>query len=252
MKPANILLEVGVEKVMLTDFGLARTIDDASITRTGVIAGTPLYMSPEQSRGESVDARSDLFSLGSVLYTLATGRTPFRAESTYGILRRLTDETPRPLRDIVPQLPSWFEMLVHKLLAKQPAERFDSASRVAELLEGCIAHLQQPTSVSLPPECAVCDRRRSFPLWAGAAVATIIAGAGLWGMMGERESDTQPPQVTALPNVPASSADSDWPENLSEGSGANWDTGEEEVSALRRDFDQSHDGAAKLWPNPPP
>ena len=59
VKPANILLEVGVEKVMLTDFGPARTIDDASITRTGVIAGTPLYMSPEQSRGESVDARSD-------------------------------------------------------------------------------------------------------------------------------------------------------------------------------------------------
>lgn len=79
VKPANILLEIGVEKVMLTDFGLARGIDDASITRTGVIAGTPLYMSPEQSRGEPVDVRSDLFSLGSVLYTLATGRTPFRS-----------------------------------------------------------------------------------------------------------------------------------------------------------------------------
>ena len=83
-------------------------------------------------------------------------------------------------------------------------------------------------------------------------MVTIIAGAGLWGMMGERESDTQPSQVTALPNVPASSADSDWPENLSEGSGANWDTGEEEVSALRRDLDQWRDGAAELWPNPPP
>ncbi len=64
VKPANILLEISVEKVMLTDFGLARAIDDASITRTGIIAGTPLYMSPEQARGEPVDARSDLFSLG--------------------------------------------------------------------------------------------------------------------------------------------------------------------------------------------
>ncbi len=64
VKPANILLEIGVERVMLTDFGLARAIDDASITRTGVIAGTPLYMSPEQARGEAIDARSDLFSLG--------------------------------------------------------------------------------------------------------------------------------------------------------------------------------------------
>ncbi len=120
MKPANILLEISVEKVMLTDFGLARAIDDASITRTGIIAGTPLYMSPEQARGEPVDARSDLFSLGTVLYTLATGRTPFRAESTYGILRRLTDESPRPLREISPQFPAWFEMIVHKLLARVP------------------------------------------------------------------------------------------------------------------------------------
>jgi len=258
VKPANILLEVGVEKVMLTDFGLARAIDDASITRTGVIAGTPLYMSPEQSRGESVDARSDLFSLGSVLYTLATGRTPFRAESTYGILRRLTDESPRPLREISPQLPSWFEMIVHKLLEKQPAERFGSASRVAVLLERCIAHLQQPTSVSLPPECAACDRRRSFPWWAGAAVATVVAGAGLWGIMtAERESVVQPSPVTALPgvsagSVSASSEGKDLPEDLSAGSGANWGTGEEEVSTLRRDFDQWRDRAPELWPDPPP
>ena len=82
VKPANILLEAGGERVLLTDFGLARAIDDASITRTGIIAGTPQYMSPEQARGEPVDSRSDLFSLGSVLYTLATGRPPFRAEST--------------------------------------------------------------------------------------------------------------------------------------------------------------------------
>ena len=118
MKPANILLEIGVERVMLTDFGLARAIDDASITRTGIIAGTPQYMSPEQARGEPVDSRSDLFSLGSVLYTLATGRPPFRAESTYAILRRLTDESPRPLREIAPQYPAWFGKIVHKLLGE--------------------------------------------------------------------------------------------------------------------------------------
>ena len=98
VKPANILLERGVERVMLTDFGLARAVDDATLTRSGLIAGTPHYMSPEQARGEGVDTRSDLFSLGSVLYAMTTGRPPFRADTTYGILRRVTDDTPRPIR----------------------------------------------------------------------------------------------------------------------------------------------------------
>ena len=71
VKPANILLEHGLERVLLTDFGLARAIDDASLTYSGVIAGTPQFMSPEQARGEAVDHRTDLFSLGSVLYTMS-------------------------------------------------------------------------------------------------------------------------------------------------------------------------------------
>ena len=82
IKPANILLEQGVERVAITDFGLARAVDDATITHSGVIAGTPQYMSPEQARGEPVDGRSDLFSLGSVLYSICTGRPPFRAETS--------------------------------------------------------------------------------------------------------------------------------------------------------------------------
>ena len=96
IKPANILLSEGVERVQITDFGLARAADDASLTRTGVIAGTPQYMSPEQARGESVDCRSDLFSLGSVMYAMCTGRPPFRAETSYGILRRITDTRAAP------------------------------------------------------------------------------------------------------------------------------------------------------------
>src|SRR5262249_57273064 len=79
VKPANILLETGVERVKLTDFGLARAVGDASLTQSGVIAGTPLYMSPEQAVGGPIDHRSDLFSLGSVLYALCTGSPPFRA-----------------------------------------------------------------------------------------------------------------------------------------------------------------------------
>jgi serine/threonine-protein kinase len=150
VKPANILLEKGVERVMLTDFGLARAVDDASITRTGIIAGTPQFMSPEQARGEALDARSDLFSLGSVLYTMATGRPPFRAETSLGILRRITDTEPRPIREINPEIPDWLAAIVNKLHAKAPDERFQSAEEVARLLEGCLAHVQQPTAVPLP------------------------------------------------------------------------------------------------------
>ena len=150
VKPANILLADGVERVKLTDFGLARAADDASLTKTGIIAGTPQYMSPEQSRGESVDQRSDLFSLGSVLYAMCTGRAPFRAETSYGVLRRVTDEEPRPIREINPDIPEWLCRIIATLMSKQPDDRFASAREVAELLEECLAHVQQPTAVPLP------------------------------------------------------------------------------------------------------
>lgn len=107
IKPANILLEEGIERVSITDFGLARTVDDATLTHSGVIAGTPLYMSPEQANGDAIDARSDLFSLGSVIHTMIAGRPPFRAQNTMAILRRITEEKARPVRQINPQVPEW-------------------------------------------------------------------------------------------------------------------------------------------------
>src|SRR5205807_9225669 len=94
IKPANILLENGVERVKITDFGLARIVDDASLTQSGVLAGTPQYMAPEQARGEAQDQRVDLFSLGSVLYALCTGWPTFRADNTMAGLRRVTDDMP--------------------------------------------------------------------------------------------------------------------------------------------------------------
>ncbi len=152
IKPANIMLASGVERVALTDFGLARAVDDATLTRTGTLAGTPQYMSPEQARGQAVDFRSDLFSLGSVLYTLCTGRPPFRAETSYGILRLITDEEPRPIQQLNPDIPVWLSMLIGKLMAKNPADRFASADEVSKLLEKCLAHVEQPSLVSLPTE----------------------------------------------------------------------------------------------------
>ena len=150
VKPANILLEKGVERAVLTDFGLARAADDVSMTRWGIIAGTPQYMSPEQARGEPVDGRSDLFSLGCVLYEMATGVSPFRADSTVATLRRLIDDPPPAMASLNAELPPWFVSIVERMLEKDPARRFGSAKEVSDLLEGCLAHLQQPASVPLP------------------------------------------------------------------------------------------------------
>jgi uncharacterized protein (TIGR03067 family) len=151
IKPSNILLENGVQRVKITDFGLARAVDDASVSQSGVIAGTPQYMSPEQADGRSVDHRSDLFSLGSVLYTMCTGRPPFRAAGAVATLKRVCEDTPRPIRELNPDLPDWLGDIIARLHAKAPADRFQSAQNVADVLEQHLAHVQQPGQVSVPP-----------------------------------------------------------------------------------------------------
>jgi len=142
IKPANILLENGIERVKITDFGLARSIDDVRITQDGVVYGTPQYMSPEQARGERVDQRSDLFSLGSVLYAMSTGRPPFRGDTGLAVLKRVCDDTPRPIREVNPEIPESLVRIVNKLLAKNPDARFQTAGEVAELLSRHLAHLR--------------------------------------------------------------------------------------------------------------
>src|SRR5262249_55297476 len=127
--------------------GLARAVDDASLTQSGVVAGTPLYMSPEQAGGEPVDHRSDLFSLGSVLYFMCAGRPPFRAESTLAVLRRVCDQQARPLGEVNPDVPAWLAEVVQRLHAKDPAERFPSAAAVAEVLGRHLAGVQRPGAV---------------------------------------------------------------------------------------------------------
>jgi serine/threonine protein kinase len=140
VKPANILLENGVERVKITDFGLARAAADASLTQSGVVAGTPQYMSPEQAEGRHLDQRSDLFSLGSVLYAMCTGRAPFRASGTVAVLKRVCEVTPRPVRETNPDIPDWLVAIIDKLHAKNPADRYQTAVEVAELLNQHLAH----------------------------------------------------------------------------------------------------------------
>jgi serine/threonine protein kinase len=178
IKPANILLDKGVERVTLTDFGLARATDDASLTRSGTIAGTPQYMSPEQARGEMLDARSDLFSLGSVLYAICAGRAPFRAQTLFGVLQRIMGASPTPIREIVPEVPDWLCEIIEKLHAKSPDERFQTAGEVADLLGRWLMHVRQPTVVPAPRRVGR-PKRRMKKLRQTAAVASIIAALGV-------------------------------------------------------------------------
>jgi hypothetical protein len=138
-------------------------------------------MSPEQARGEPSDARADLFSLGSVMYAMASGHPPFRAETTLAVLRRICDDAPRDLREANPDVPAWLAQIVHKLLAKRPGERYQSAAEVAEALERWLAHLQQPTVIPPPfvPAAARSGKSQGKTYLVGAIVAGLLAVAAV-------------------------------------------------------------------------
>jgi serine/threonine-protein kinase len=194
IKPANILLENGVERVKITDFGLARAVADASLTQSGVITGTPHYMSPEQARGDAVDHRADLFSLGGTMYAMCTGHPPFRADAPLAVLRRVTDETPRPMREINSDVPAWLDAVLAKLLAKNPADRFQSAAEVATLLEQCLAHVQQPLTVTLPKVPDVRNRRRVWRLRmiAAGVVVTAVTAYAIFPLLDPKQGEGTP------------------------------------------------------------
>jgi hypothetical protein len=177
IKPANVLLENSVQRVKITDFGLAYLAADAGPTGSGALAGTPPYMSPEQARGEPTDHRTDLFSLGSVLYTLCTGRPPFEGHTTAELLERVRADTPRPVRQVNPEVPDWLGDLIGRLHARDVPARPASAREVAELLGGRLALLQQPALTAPASEVsvvAVQDSRRRLRGWSSRHVAVVL------------------------------------------------------------------------------
>ena len=177
IKPANILVEPEVSRVLVTDFGLARAVDDASATQSGYFVGTPNYMSPEQATGKRVDGRSDLFSLGSVIYFMATGRMPFRAESPLCVLHRISQDEPTGIRQVNDGISRTLSDIVVKMLEKNPEDRFQSAGEVYETLEKHLAYLHQP-DVSHPPVIAL---RAQTPESSAKSRGRVysLAGAGL-------------------------------------------------------------------------
>ena len=178
IKPANVLLEgADCPQVKLTDFGLARSADDASLTQSGMVVGTPMYMAPEQARGEAFDHRADLYSLGSVLYVMVTGRPPYRAASPLAVMKRVSEERPRPIQEIIPETPQWVCDIIAKLHASKPEDRFNSASEVACVLEKCLAGLHVGGPVVLPASATPTTPRLNREKWLKVAVAGLIAVA---------------------------------------------------------------------------
>ncbi|MBT8131218.1 MAG: CHASE2 domain-containing protein [Gammaproteobacteria bacterium] len=140
IKPANIMYEPEGNDVKITDFGVAR-ITDSSKTKTGIVLGTPSYMSPEQLSGQNVTGRSDLFSLGVTLYQLLTGQLPFRADSMATLMFKITNEAPTPLSVVRPDLPDTLAHIIERTLDKDPDTRFQSGAELAVALRECCTEL---------------------------------------------------------------------------------------------------------------
>ncbi len=190
IKPANLMYS-GTGTVKIADLGLAITLeqegseagDGASEGRK--VFGTPHFISPEQARGDPVDHRSDLYSLGATAYRLLSGRTPFEGGTTRDILRALQTETPRPLRELVANLPPELEALVARLMARDPRERFPSAGALRRECERLRLLAEHGTALT--------TRASRTQLWVGAALLVAVGGASVWFLL------QRPPSVERGP-----------------------------------------------------
>lgn len=186
IKAGNIWLEAPADRVKILDFGLARWTEETSpLTDSSIIMGTPAYMAPEQADGQPVDARCDLFSLGCILYELCTGQMPFQASTTLALLVALSQDTPRPLRELNPGVPASLADLITQLLAKKPADRPDSAKVVARALKAIEPELPTAPSPAVAP-LAVPAAPLGVPFAVPVATATFTASPPAPG-------PTQPP-----------------------------------------------------------
>jgi CHASE2 domain-containing sensor protein/predicted Ser/Thr protein kinase len=140
IKPANIMFNSDTDELKITDFGIAR-LTDTSRTKTGIVLGTPSFMSPEQLEGRRLDGRSDLFSLGVSLYQLLTGQLPFRADSMTRLMQKIATEIHTPIRSVRPDLPEAVEAVISRALAKNPEDRYRSGAEFAAALRDCAARV---------------------------------------------------------------------------------------------------------------
>ena len=169
LKPQNIMLD-SQGRATVMDFGIARSMELTGMTQTGALLGTPDYMSPEQAKGQEVDARSDLFTLGIILYELLTGKTPYRADTVLGTLLKRTQERARPPHELDPDLPRYLSDVVVRCLEIDPQLRYQSASEIISDLE-----TQRGTRPGLSVALHKPGVRRAMFSLAGLGVAVALA-----------------------------------------------------------------------------
>lgn len=165
IKPSNAMLDK-LGDIYLTDFGVAKILEDsAQLTATGTVTGTPAYMSPEQARGDKADRRSDIYSLGVVLFEMLTGRLPFEAETPMAVLFKQIQDPPPPLSIVRPDLPYYFEPVLLKALTKDPADRYPSIHDFLEAWKHAYAEASHPAAaVSLPTPAPVPEVQKGTEL----------------------------------------------------------------------------------------
>lgn len=160
IKPGNILIDRERQRVLLADFGLVKSLQAAaSMTASGVIVGTVDYMAPEQGRGETVDARADLYAIGVVLYQMLSGRLPFQADSPTGMIFKHVYETPPSLHAVAPDVPQPLADIVSKLMSKSPDARYQTVEALLTDLKTFHQGQPQPSSVASVPQTL--DRPRT-------------------------------------------------------------------------------------------
>ena len=197
VKPGNILLEPAINRVLISDFGLARAADDVSVTRSGMIAGTPHYMSPEQAKGQPVDARSDLFGLGGVLYFMATSRPPFRADGAIAVLNKICSTEHRPVDDVNESITADLADLIDELLTKDPKSRPANAESVASRLTDQLKSFRSGRTRSR-------KRRRNMKcrlLALSTAAATLFVATVSWSWFSIGAAAPGPAPVTDAPST---------------------------------------------------
>lgn len=219
LKPANVLIP-DFDRPVLSDFGIARLLNETGLTASGAMIGTPAYMSPEQGRGEHGDARSDIYSLGIVFYEMLTGRPPYDADTPYAIILMHINEPLTPPHTIIGPMPEAIERIVLKCLAKEPADRFASMADLREALRSAqsaiglqkaAGTIEAPAPTIIPPKpqpaAPSSQVNRIKPAWLIGGAALLVVGIIVALMLISRggvsqtaaEPTAQPTQTTGAP-----------------------------------------------------